>query len=292
MSPNKNILDRFSRVNPRRPCPVCERTDWCLFEPDDSGSPTSAICCRVQSPRLWGAAGWFHALTGNYFRPERRRWKVTPPKSCDLVSLDRRLRLARDGFVRDPTAAQIALDLGVTQVSLRRIRAGLEGKTLIFPMYDGQERLVGARLRSEFGHRSVPGGRNGLFLPSDRRPLARLYVAEGPTDTAALLTLGVDAIGRPCALGGVEFVMDFVGFTTPLEVIVVADADEPGRLGALKLAANLVVKNRAVVRIIEPPAGHKDVRAWVRCGATASDLDALVANASTLKLTDARRHCR
>jgi hypothetical protein len=58
-------------------------------------------------------------------------------------------------------------------------------------------------------------------------------------------------------------------------VVVVADADEPGRRGAEKLASVLRVYVPGV-RVIEPPDGVKDVRAWKRAGATRADVEHLI----------------
>ncbi len=290
--PDRNILERFARVNARRPCPVCDRIDWCLVEPDATGKPVAALCCRVQSPRLWGGAGWFHTLVHDYRRAPRPRCTLPQPAAATPAQLERRVRRAQEAFSRDACAHRLAQDLGVSRSSLERLGAGVEGATLLFPMVDGKGTLLGARLRSAAGHRSLKGSRNGLFAPRDLAQSERLYVAEGPTDTAALLTLRVAAIGRPCALGGADFVLDLVARSQPPEVVVVADADAPGRSGAVALATRLVLELRAVVRVVEPPAGCKDVRDWVRGGATSEDLQELVAGVTNFKLAEARRYHR
>ncbi len=41
----------WQRVSRRRPCPVCERTDWCLFT-GDPGNADAVIC--AESSRLSG----------------------------------------------------------------------------------------------------------------------------------------------------------------------------------------------------------------------------------------------
>ena len=48
------------------------------------------------------------------------------------------------------------------------------------------------------------GGREGLFIPRDLDPAAGLWVVEGPTDCAALLGLGIEAVGRPSCSGGMR----------------------------------------------------------------------------------------
>jgi len=61
--------------------------------------------------------------------------------------------------------------------------------------------------------------------------------------------------------GQVDMLAGLVRMLRPDEVVIVADADAPGRSGAERLACRL----RPLVRplkIVEPPAGHKDLRAW------------------------------
>ena len=104
----------------------------------------------------------------------------------------------------------------------------------------------GLRTRTPAGaKRAVRGSRDGLFLPADwadappDRP-ARLVIAEGPTDAAALLAWGFLAVVRK---------------------------------GAENLAAGVLPVVPAV-RVCEPPADVKDARAWFLAGATADDVAA------------------
>lgn len=62
------------RVSKREPCPVCHKTDWCL-----SDGRTWAICKRVDSPIVWGAAGHLHRLNGapGQFARSTSTWKRT-----------------------------------------------------------------------------------------------------------------------------------------------------------------------------------------------------------------------
>src|SRR5262245_50906920 len=60
-------LERWVRVSPSRPCPICRRPDWCLV----AGDRGAAICPRTESPRRCGEAGWLHRLDCD--TPTRRR---------------------------------------------------------------------------------------------------------------------------------------------------------------------------------------------------------------------------
>ncbi len=99
-------------------------------------------------------------------------------------------------------------------------------------------------------------------LPTSDSPI---IVVEGATDTAAVLGLGLVAVGRPSNIGGIS---DVTALLRGLPVIVVGENDEksdgawPGKFGAEKtLAALGVVCSSA--RIIYPPANRKDIREWI-----------------------------
>ena len=66
----------WKRVSRARPCPVCERPDWCLYAGDDN-APSAAICARVESDKLAGdqGAGWLHVLRND--GPSWPGWKRT-----------------------------------------------------------------------------------------------------------------------------------------------------------------------------------------------------------------------
>ena len=120
-----------------------------------------------------------------------------------------------------------------------------------FPMSDPAQHVVGIRLRRPDGTKlSVPGGKEGLFIPVGQPtgPAgARLLICEGVTDTAALLDLGFPAVvGRPSCSGGVALIVALVQERRPAEVVLMADADEPGVRGANNLASVLVAYGPAV----------------------------------------------
>ncbi len=175
--------------------------------------------------------------------------------------------------------------LGLSEKALRRLNIGWsrEHQAWIFPMRNAQGPVRGIRLRHCDGRKlSVRGGREGLFIPTDLTgPL--LLIAEGPTDTAALLDLGFAAIGRPSCRGAVQFTAEFVRAFGPEEVVIVADRDEAGLSGAEALASTLIVYARQL-RSITPSDGIKDVRAWKAAGATAQDVNREIEAAPISKL--------
>jgi DNA primase len=146
--------------------------------------------------------------------------------------------------------------------------------------------VVGIRLRRPDGFKfAVQGGREGLFLPATAGDgYSPLYVCEGPTDAAALLDMGFrSVVGRPSCTGGVKLLIELVRRRRPLEVVIVADGDEPGRRGADNLASVLVAYASAV-RVVAPPAGVKDVRDWLRAGGGRQDVEAAIQAAPVRRL--------
>jgi len=165
--------------------------------------------------------------------------------------------------------------LGLPAGSLARIGAVWVAAmgALAAPMYDAPGgTVIGVRLRAPDGRKwAVTGSHNGLFCPRSLTGRGALYLPEGMTDTAALAGLGLDAIGRPSCTGGRGLVRRAVcGMGRPL--VVVTDADEPGRRGAETLARELA-SDGASVRVLAPLNGYRDVREWVRAGATASAIE-------------------
>lgn len=162
--------------------------------------------------------------------------------------------------------------LGLPVGSLRRIGVvwAVGIAALAAPMYGPGEMPIGVRLRSDDGRKwAMPGSRNGLFgLVPPMVVADTLYLPEGMTDTAALVGLGLWAVGRPSCTGGRELVRSLVRcLPKSTSIVVVSDADLPGRKGAAMLSDELTSDGRRV-RLMLPPPGFKDVREWVASGAT------------------------
>lgn len=287
------------RVSRNRPCPVCGRGDWCLAAEDES----ACLCQRVQegSRKRVGDAGWLHILRDDekpVTRPRRRVAVIRPGEpAVDLGPL-----AASCGAAVNPEELQdLAESLGLTVEGLTRLRVGwaADHRAWAFPMHGPDGRIRGIRLRTWAGRKfSVTGGREGLFLPVGLTWRVGLLVPEGPTDTAALLDLGFEAVGRPSCNGGVRLLCDLVKRTRPPEVIVFADNDEPkgrpdgstwqpGQAGAEALASALRVYAPRV-RVIAPPTGIKDARAWLQAGATREDVQGVIDAATVRTVTVTR----
>ena len=176
--------------------------------------------------------------------------------------------------MRSQDLATLADRLALSVSSLLRLSIGWSHRHSgwTFPMSDAMGNVVGIRLRLCDGRKlAVKGGKDGLFICDDLRPDGRLLICEGPTDTAALLELGFPAVGRPNCTGGTKQLVTLIGRLDIDEVVIVADADGPGRRGAESLTAVLLAYASAV-RMITPPDGINDAREWKQAGATKGDV--------------------
>jgi len=276
------LLRRVTRANP---CAICGRGGWCSV----SAGGHIAICMRQSEGAVKRSAngGYIHVLRDDPFRRDRpmvRTVRIEGPRRWrpDIDGLARQYQAA----VTDMALRGLAHSLGLSVESLGRLRVGWDGcrRAWAFPMADPNGQVLGIRLRFHDGRKlSVAGGHEGLFIPMDLTYRGLLLVAEGPTDTAALLDLGFDAVGRPSCVGGVAHCIALVLAHWPLDVIIVADGDSPGERGAEVLASSLLAFARTV-RVVHPPAGIKDVRIWKHCGATRADVDRAIEAAPLRKL--------
>ena len=279
--------ESMQRVSKCRPCPICGRPDWCLLASDES----AAICARVSegSQKRCGDAGWLHVLRDDpdwQERPHVRRLSIGTANGerTDLGPLTAEYVAAVDlGELGD-----FADSLGLSVASLNRLRIGWAEQyhAWAFPMVDADVRIRGIRLRALDGHKwSVRGGRDGVFWPAGLTFRKPLLLSEGPTDTAALLDLGFEAVGRPSCLGGTRIVCELVRRRKPPGVIVVSDRDEngAGQRGAESMVTALLTYC-ASVRVIQPPEGIKDARAWKSAGASQKDVLSMIEAAPVRRL--------
>lgn len=181
----------------------------------------------------------------------------------------------------------LAKRLSVEPRTLVRLRVGYSeaDQATTWPMVDSGGRCIGLRLRGHDGDKwSYRGGRGGLFVPDGiATDIHRLFICEGPSDAAALLSIGLPAIGRPSCQGAMPATVNFVRRIGAHDVGIVADHDEAGRNGATRLA-RLLVTVANTVRIITPGNPGDDARKFIAEGGTAFDFDAMLADADALML--------
>lgn len=277
------------RVTRRQRCPICDRPDWCSIAEEGD----LIVCMRTESPYPCRSGGWYHGDDAKRIFDHDDRDRVAQskprrkPTKADGPAPDF-AKLAADYVEKLTNIEMAAQELGVSVRALERLQIGWNGKGYTFPMRNGRERVIGIRIRACKGKWSVPGSRNGLFWPEGVYSGSDypLMICEGATDCAALLYLGYDAIGRPSCMGGVDHVVEFLKGKRR-DVVIMSDKDQPkqrpdgstwrpGQEGAARLAVEIrpLVKT---LKIVKPPF-HKDVRDWLRAGATRAVVEAVITN--------------
>ena len=232
-------------------------------------------CMRVESAHTCASGGWYHFYGDSYKPPEFERPEVARP-SIDSDRLMQRFRSATGSF----DYKRQAFSLGVNPTALIALGAAWasEYKAWAYPMRDGDGNTVGIRLRNDRGFKwAVKGSRQGVFMPSEGTSYGLMdiaYLPEGPTSTAALLSLGLYAIGRPSCSAGNDIVKAVLKRLGIHRAVIVSDNDtlkdfggkqsRPGYEGALKLQRELGIKST----IWMPPSPLKDARDFMRKGGT------------------------
>ena len=173
---------------------------------------------------------------------------------------------------------QFAKSIGVEYESLLAmgVTFSVAHRAWAFPMSNafqnsGKWNYVGIRLRNNNGFKwTVSGSKQGLFL-AHVEASQTAYLPEGPTDTAALLTCGLYAIGRPNCNGGAEHLKIVIKRLGIKRIVIVADNDSAKRLGprdgypGIEGAERLKVALKQWPSVIYmPPAPCKDVRDLLR----------------------------
>ena len=270
----------WKRVTHDHPCPVCSHGSWCCYiGPHEA--PFVVCCPRVRSNHETGG-GFIHYLRKQSrnrhrfrCRDSARTLRTTDYRWFSQLQAECRLNIVHADI------NWLASQLRVTPTSLDRLGIGQyqPWSAFSFPMRAGDGRVCGISTREpDTGRkRSIAGSRLGLFVPIELDVDGKtLFVAEGASDCAALLSLRLSAIGRPdCQHGSLKLV-EFVRRTVPRRVVIVADRDEVGRHGAASLAGMLRLVRPTT--ILTPPA--KDAREWIMAGATKRDVLELVGDES------------
>jgi hypothetical protein len=276
------------RVSKAHPCTQCQRGDWCTYTADGR----LAFCMRVPSDRQAKNGAYIHVLAAStsatYVPPP-----PPPPRSVAARLFSASAYMTRlDGVTERYDIDGLAVSLGVDVTALAQLgtRYDVFTHAFAFPMRDGDGNTVGVRLRDHDGRKwAVTHSKQGLFydLAVDAAvasmvkfapKLGRaLFVCEGPTDTAAAMTLGFAAVGRPSCMGGVDELRVLMRRVGVRRLVVVSDNDEakrrpdgsvwyPGKEGARAMVTALGCEHKMLV------TPTKDVRKWVCAGATRRDV--------------------
>lgn len=274
----------WTEVSKRSPCPACEHHDWCAWAPDGK----TLNCQRTGTTPL----GMVVITTKDgytLYRPadESERTAAPMPKPLNFDKLNKSFIEA----IKVEQVHALAEQLGVTPVSLRAqdigwadgaalhlLGAGGQGwadrypdAVYSFPERDGSGRIVGFTFRTEDGRKGSPsskvGSHRGLIVSTAAATLPDpVFVVEGASDVAACTSMGLAAVGRPSNATGAEQIARMLKGRV---VIVVGENDQkpdgkwPGRDGAQTVSQTLSSTWGREVPWTLPPAGQKDVRAFL-----------------------------
>jgi len=274
--------ERWPEVTARNPCPICGGKTWCTI------GPRHINCHRAPSAkeRETGAGlSWLHPRDNATALPRVEREKKETPKltTAELTALARKMF---DDKRADARRESVARSLGVSVASLTALRVGYgadrAGEYSSWPARDWQGHIVGIVRRYDDGSKkSLKGGSTGLFYERDwLKRSGPVLIVEGGSDTAAAISLGLRAIGRPSNTGlgrdgGIKRMLSGARART-LRAIVIAEADsKPEKRGQApgcpldcqgcltcfpgQAGAELVAKQLGCSWVL-PPEGCKDFR--------------------------------
>jgi hypothetical protein len=171
--------------------------------------------------------------------------------------------------------AELAHALGVTADSLTALQVGWHPgqRFWSFPERDGNGRVIGINARYGDGSKKrLSGSKAGLtYADHWDTGVGPILLVEGASDTAALLTIGLSAVGRPSNRGGVDHLVDMLSdFPLEREIVVFGERDQkedgkwPGMEGAVSTATKLAETLERPIHWALPPDNAKDSRAWLQ----------------------------
>lgn len=267
----------WRRVTTRNRCPVCGKADYCMVAEDGS----VANCMRVEGPRLGKnkLGGWLHRLADPMPLPPIRKQKTTDKPKLDWTLLARTMFEA-------PTAGEernyLAKTLGLKESALVELHVGRGWDEYrhkpysSWPERDASGKVVGIVRRYRDGaKKTMQHSSHGLYIGPLYMP-GPVLLPEGGSDSAALVGLGLNVIGRPSNTGGVDELVKLLK-KDKKPVVVLGERDKksidechcgtcmrcwPGLAGALLTAQRLIagLKRHVSVKMFK---GAKDAREWV-----------------------------
>ena len=267
----------WEHASKKNPCPICKRDNWCTF------GERAMLCQRVESTHPASKGGWYHFYDNNV-KPVYVPKAKAPPRQIDAHSMLFNWRKTTGEL----DIKSLAGNLGGHFAALVSMGVAYSARygAWAFPMFDGDGSMIGIRLRNDEGFKwAVTGSRQGIFLPS---PLVKVqpiaFLPEGPTDTAAGLSLGLYTIGRPTCMSGNDQVKAALKRLGIHRAVIVSDNDElkqlgpregrPGIEGAAKIKKELGISS--IIWI--PPAPIKDLREFLNKGGTKELIESSIKN--------------
>jgi hypothetical protein len=308
--------DNCTRENPCTACghPIRGRKAHCQWFAERRGVWCANAATLNGTPGTPHKGGWKHWLAPAQPRAPRAAYVATRPAPAPDAPRPDFASLAR-AFTRAMTPGQLEHLAGKLQLrpdALQRYRVGWATAAELaatgtrcqhdgawtFPMFNAAGQCTGIRLRVPGFKYAVAGSDgSGLFLPTGLAAArgGLLLAPEGPTSAGALCQLGYVAAGRPNNRAGVEHLRQLCRDLRPRTLVIVGDNDArenpttgreewPGLEGAESTAAALRGTVRDV-RVMLPPSGIKDARAWLHARATHADVWREIAALTPNRLT-------
>lgn len=253
----------WPHVTKQNPCPICGKDDWCQI------GDKAIKCMRIESLRPCKGGGWYHFQDDgvpHIVIPKKKSVQVIP------INIESTILFWSSRKDHDALIHGLAFNLGVSIDSLLLLGVvwAQQYDAYAFPMRDGLGNAVGIRLRNKEGKKwAVTGSRQGLFFAQSIEWSDPVYICEGPTDTAAAMTIGLNAIGRPSCNCSCEQLIIALHRIGARRVVIIADHDAPkangampGLDGARKLKKELPI--RSTILLLQ----QKDIREFVNMGGT------------------------
>lgn len=283
------------RTTSSSPCPVCDRAG-CSYSDDES----LLICWRSAGESLSGE--WVFIKPGSNGGSLFARAGSSERSVSAVIESIERERLTGSAswaarverYLADPEVEsqrrRLAAELGVDVWSLAALSVGWKGRAYgvgawSYPQRTAAGEIVSVGLRLDqkddsqrYDHdgrsKSPPGL---IFIPGRwLTSTGPVLIVEGMSDTAALDTIRIDAVGHPgtapkkALLDELETLLRKVPEDRP--IIRVAERDKgrehdensPGRIGARATAQALANRLARPVGVALAPDDVKDSRAWIR----------------------------
>jgi len=218
------------RVNRSTTCPVCQSDSWCTLT--TCGSVVK--CMRVKSDNPHEKGGWFHFDKPLDF--DRVATATEPTVKVDASPI------AKEYYEHEEASwvrLELAEQLNVTTESLELLRVGVgwdshDGQRFAsFPSRDASGKIVGITRRYRDGSKkTLRGTTNGLFYATNwEKTPGIVLLLEGASDTAAAMSLGICAIGRPSNIGGGAEIKQMLAGKNRRAIILGENDEKPHKRG-------------------------------------------------------------
>lgn len=196
----------WKRVTRKDPCKICKKGDYCAYSGD------MYLCMRLpsQRPSKCRLGGWIHIVGDDQpvLAPEPKM--IT--KQVERINWDEiAYQLFWGANAREMRKSE-ATRLGIRDYALTCLGVGYykgeSGECSAWPERSPSGHVSGICIRYPDGRKKmIKGSRHGLYFdnlniaPDKYGPI---FMPEGGTDTAAIIGLYLNAIGRPSNTGGLD----------------------------------------------------------------------------------------